>query len=57
MEKYVFIYNLDQAYFYIRNGVNPVYIDKHERTKNVYFQFIKDATNSLYTEWLNRNKQ
>lgn len=56
--KYVCIYNLQQAYFYIQNNVLPVYIDKNIRTGNIYFKFSKQETKDLYNKWLsNKNKK
>ena len=54
---YVYIYNLEQAYFYIREGLKPISIGTHNKTNMYYFVFNKDKSNSIYTKWLDmRNK-
>ena len=55
----IYIYNLEQAYFYIREGLTPLYPPKENpNSKMVYFVFNKQDSNPLYTEWLSklRNK-
>ena len=56
MVDYIYIYNLEQAYFYIREGVKPVYIDKNDKTGNIYFQFIREETRTPYDKWLKNSK-
>jgi hypothetical protein len=53
----IFIYNLEQAYFYIRKGLTPLYPpDRNPNSEKVYFVFDKKESNPIYTEWLKRNK-
>lgn len=45
------IINFKQAGLYIKNGLQPekIYYDDH-----LVFEFDKEASNPLYTKWLNR---
>lgn len=53
----IYIYNLEQAYFYIENGLRPIFVDKHNKTNKIFYIFDKRATNSTYSKWLEiRNK-
>ena len=54
----IYIYNLEQSYFYIRNGVTPLYPPRENPNSHmVYFVFDKQETNPLYTEWLIKAKK
>jgi len=54
----IYIYNLEQAYFYIREGLTPLYPPKENpNSKMVYFVFNKQDSNPLYTEWLSKAKK
>ena len=54
----IYIYNLEQAYFYIREGLTPLYPPRENpNSKMVFFVFNKQDSNSLYTEWLNKAKK
>lgn len=47
-----YIYNLEQAYFYIQNGIKPIDIPKeHYRTKKIYFTFSEEQTRDVYDKW------
>lgn len=48
---FVYIYNLDQAYFYIKNNIRPISIDRNPRTNKIFFQFKKEDTVIKYQEW------
>lgn len=51
--KLIYIYNLEQAYFYIREGLTPLYPPKENpNSKMVYFTFDKGESNPIYTKWL-----
>jgi len=45
------IINPKQAGLYIKNGLQPLKIYYDNR---LVFEFDKDASNPLYTKWLNR---
>jgi len=50
----IILYNLEQVYKYIQNGVLPLLPPKeNEKTKHIGFTFSKKQTNFLYTKWLN----
>lgn len=49
---YVYIYNLQQAYFYIQNNLLPLKVDKHPRTNRTFFVFDREKSNPLFTKWL-----
>lgn len=56
-EDLIVLFNLEQIYFYIEQGVRPVAPPKeHAVSKRIGFTFSKKETNSLFTRWLNRNK-
>lgn len=50
----VYIYNLHQAYFYIKNGRLPLKIDKHFKTGKIFFVFDKLNTEEVYSAWCNK---
>ena len=50
----VYIYNSEQAYYYIQQGLIPIKVREHDRTGNICYIFDKEKSNSLYTNWLNR---
>lgn len=57
-EDLVYIYNLEQAYFYIRQGLTPLYPPKrNSNSKMVYFVFDKKQSNPIYTKWLHKAKK
>lgn len=50
-----YIYNLDQAYFYIQNGVIPISVPKiNPSTGKVYFTFGDVETREVYSRWCTR---
>lgn len=54
----IYIYNLEQAYFYIRKGLTPLYPPKENpNSKMIYFVFDKDESNPIYTKWLSKAKK
>lgn len=53
--RYVYIYNLEQAYYYIKHDVKPVFIDRHPTTNKTYFQFRKGDTRDIYQKWCDKN--
>lgn len=53
-----YIYNFEQAYFYIENGIRPVEHPRvHKVTGKIFFAFSKEETEDIYTRWINRNKK
>ena len=50
-ERNVLVFDYNLAYFYIRNNVDPVRIDKHYQTKKIFFVFEREKTQQLYEEW------
>lgn len=46
------VYNNQQAYFYLTNGVKPVEIYPDTTAKRIVFVFYKEETEKLYREWL-----
>lgn len=49
--KYVYIYNLRQANFYMINGCICLETGKHVDTKKVWYKFDKADTNEAYEKW------
>lgn len=52
-----FIYNPQQAMFYINNGVECIDQGNHTRTGKAFWVFIHDETNEAYAEWCNREER
>lgn len=51
-----YIYNLNQAYFYIENGIRPIEQPQvHYKTRHIYFIFSHEETKELYKIWCNKN--
>jgi|GEM_PF-1980805 len=48
----IYIYNPQQAYFYIEHKVRPLSVGVHKKTNAVYFVFDREKTRPLYTKWL-----
>lgn len=49
------IFNLEQAYFYIENGVRPVEPPReHYVSHKIYFTFNRKDTEEAYLKWLKR---
>lgn len=52
-----YIYNLDQAYFYIENGIRPIEPPhQHQVTHKIYFTFDNEETRGVYDKWCNRGR-
>lgn len=50
------IYNIKQAYFYIKEGLEPIGLPRFDSNKNkIYFVFDKEKSNPLYTKWIERS--
>ncbi len=54
---YVFIYNLEQAYFYIGKGVRPKKLAINPSTNTFYFKFVREDTQKHYQEWKELSKE
>lgn len=58
-----YIYNLEQAYFYIQHNVMPIEPPNiHHKTRHVFFTFNQDETEEIYKLWCdqipsNKNKR
>ena len=53
---FVYIYNPEQAYFYIENKVRPRTVGKHDKTGNIYFKFLRSDTREVFRIWMNKDK-
>ena len=50
----VYIYNLEQVYFYIENGIRPYEKPRvHKTTGNIFFCFDKKKSQVVYERWIN----
>ncbi|UBK64727.1 hypothetical protein [Clostridium perfringens] len=57
MDKKYYIYNWQQAYFYMQNGVMPLERPAVNKvTGKIYFVFGSEETKEVYDKWC-RNKQ
>lgn len=55
MENKVYIYNLEQAYFYIENRVRPIEVPQiHHSTGKIFFIFDGEETEEVKGKWCNR---
>lgn len=50
-----YIYNHEQAYYYMSRGVLPIDKPKiNPKTNNIYFIFGTEETKQVYDEWCKR---
>ena len=49
--KIKYIYNVDQANYYISEGCKVLGTGRHNQTKNVFFIFGHNETQSAYEKW------
>lgn len=56
MKEFIYIYNLQQANFYLQNGVIPVEIAKSELNGRTYAKFKRSETKQIFDKWCLRNK-
>jgi len=50
-ENMKYIYNVDQANYYINEGCRVLGTGRHNQTKNVFFIFGHDETQTAYEKW------
>ena len=50
------IFDMKQAYFYIREGVTPLYVNKHSNGK-IFYVFDKTESYGAFIKWLESCKQ
>ena len=50
----VYIYNVEQARFYISKGINPIDVGIHKKTKKAYYVFGYYETKEVWNEWCTR---
>ena len=55
IKDYRYIYNLQQAYFYIREGLTPIDEGKNLKTNKRFYKF-KDSENlqQIFRKWCNK---
>jgi hypothetical protein len=51
---FVYIYNIEQAQFYISKGIKVIDTGINKRTNRVWYKFSYDDTLQTYSEWCNR---
>lgn len=54
---FVYIYNPDQAAFYISKGIKVLDTGIHPVTKKVWFKFGYYDSSEAYFEWCERNRK
>lgn len=54
MEEVLYIYNLDQCDFYMKNGVSGIGCGIHPKTKRTWIKFRKEDTKKVYVLWLEK---
>ena len=52
----MYIYNKYQALFYIENGLIPLDVGVHSKTKKIFFVFKRNEHEAIFGEWVNTNK-
>lgn len=52
--KKYYIYNWEQAYFYMKNGIMPLERPGVHPNGNVYFVFSDEDTKEVYNKWCNK---
>lgn len=52
-----YIYNPQQAKYYIEHGVLPLDVDIHYRTHRRFWVFSKEATEEVYSMWCEKCKE
>ena len=50
-ERLKYIYNIDQADYYIKEGCIVLGTGRHNQTKNVFLIFNLEETQSAYEKW------
>lgn len=55
-EKSVYIYNPEQANFYVSKGIMMKATGVHPTTKRVWYKFGFDETTEVYSQWCTRNR-
>jgi len=50
-ENMKYIYNVDQANYYISEGCRVLGTGRHHQTKNVFFMFNHNDTQIAYEKW------
>ena len=51
--KYLYIYNIKQVDFYLRNKCYPINCGINPSTNKIWHKFIKKDTSKVYLQWLN----
>jgi len=57
MKKVIYIYNLKQSAFYMSNGVMPLSVGKHERTRRIFHVFNRDESQEVFKMWCERERE
>lgn len=55
-DKYVTIFNILQARFYIAKGAKLINIKVNQRTNKAYCIFLRSEHEALFGEWINRDR-
>lgn len=53
-QRYFYIYNFEQTRFFIKNGLEPIYIGTGKKG-DTYHQFVRDdKSEKVFSLWCNR---
>lgn len=55
MNNRLYIYNMEQANYFIKEGCKPIKIDKHHRTNKIFWVFDKEDAAVPFAKWANRS--
>ena len=54
IKEYIYIYNENQAFFYIENGLRPLETGVNPKTNKTWYKFKRDLTKELFDKWCKR---
>lgn len=58
IKKFRYVYNPAQQKFYLENGLIPVFIGSHKKTKRTFFKFEdNEKLQSVFGRWMKRKNE
>ena len=54
IKEYIYIYNENQAFFYIENKLRPLEIGVNPNTNKRWYKFKRELTKPLFDKWCKR---
>ena len=53
-KEYIYIYNEEQAFFYIERKLRPIDKGVNPKTNKIWYKFNRELTKPLFDEWCSR---